>query len=94
MSTLDFANALHEQYLKSKPQTIEEMLAQKYAIEKEEFKQFKIRTAKRKKQLLASLKKETPKYSCLHFHWIKYKSFEQEQEYGEVENKRIRELID
>ena len=94
MNSLDFANALFEQHLKSKPQTIEEILKQKYAIEKEEFKQFKIRTAKRKKQLLANLKKETPKYSCLHFHLVKYESFEQEQEYWEVENKRIRELID
>ena len=92
MNSLDFANALFEQYKKSKPQTIEEILQQKYAKDKEEFKQFKIRTAKRKKQLLANLKKETPKYSCLHFHWVKYESFEQEQEYWETENKRIREF--
>ena len=92
--SIDFANALYEQSLKSKPQTIEEIIAQKNAIEKEEHKKYKIKLAKRKKELLANIKKETPKYSCLHFHWVKYESFEQEQEYWEVENKRIRELID
>ena len=92
MNSLDFANALYEQSIKHKPQTIEEMIAQKEAIEKDEFKKHKIKIAKRKKELLANIKKETPKYSCLHFHWVKYESFEQEQEYWEVENKRIREL--
>ena len=92
MNSLDFANALYEQSLKHKPQTIEEIIAQKNAIEKENFKKYKIRIAKRKKELLANIKKETPKYSCLHFHWVKYESFEQEQEYWEIENKRIREL--
>ena len=90
--SIDFANALYEQSIKSKPQTIEEIIAQKNAIEKQEFKNFKQRIAKRKKELLANIKKETLKYSCLHFHWVKYESFEQEQEYWEIENKRLREL--
>ena len=93
MNSLDFANALYEQSIKHKPQTIEEIIAQKNTIEKEEFKRYKIKIAKRKKELLANIKKETPKYSCLHYiTWEKYESFEQEQEYWEVENKRIREL--
>ena len=55
MNSLDFANALYEQSLKSKPQTIEEIIAQKIAIEKEEFKRFKQRIAKRKKELFKVL---------------------------------------
>ena len=90
--SIDFANALYEQSIKSKPQTIEEIIAQKNAIEKQEIIKFKQRIAKRKKELLANIKKETLKYSCLHFHWVKYESFEQEQEYWEIENKRLREL--
>ena len=93
MNSLDFANALYEQSIKHKPQTIEEIIAQKNTIEKEEFKKHKIKIAKRKKELLANIKKETPKYSCLYYiTWEKFESFEQEQEYWEVENKRIREL--
>ena len=91
--SIDFANALYEQSIKSKPQTIEEIIAQKNAIEKQEIIKFKQRIAKRKKELLANIKKETLKYSCLHFHWVKYESFEQEQEYWEIENKRLREFI-
>ena len=36
--SIDFANALYEQSIKSKPQTIEEIIAQKNAIEKDDKK--------------------------------------------------------
>lgn len=91
MEKIDFANILFELSKNKKEMTAQEIIKQKYAIEKKEFLERK----KRVKNIFENFKSKNAKskLSCLHFSWKKYESFEKEQEYWEEQYKRTRELL-
>ena len=86
MEKLEFANNLHEQYIKKWDISNEQFLKRKYAREKAEYMKVKNKVVK----FTPSNRQD---FSCLHFLGKQYESFDDELERWEEQYKRERELM-